>query len=82
MDESPVTLPRNASLKKTTVDVDPGMLAGSQRPAQEGGTFYEDKSRLSVGGRESLDAIDLSLDFKRSVEMERNEQLGLPANMV
>lgn len=80
--EDPVvllSLPRNAILKKTTVDVGPDSLVSQRNSTTDDGrTFYEDKSGL---GRESLE-VDVSPDFKRSVEMVRNERLGLPGDMV
>ena len=75
MEDPVAALPHNAILKKTTVNIDPQNL--SLWP--QDGTFYEDKSRLS--GRESL-GVDISPDFKRSVELERNERLGLPGDIV
>ena len=72
-DAAVLALPQNAILKKTTVDVDPDSLQA------EKGTFYEDRS--GTAGRPSLE-VDVSPDFKRSMEVDRNERLGLRFDMV
>lgn len=80
--EDPVvllSLPRNAILKKTRVDVGPDPLVSHRNSTTDDvGTFYEDRSGLE---RESPE-VDVSPDFRRSVEMARNERLGLSGNMV